>query len=215
MCEEPFIPLDPYSGLRSCEEMITVSSHGRRPPGHHGRRFFLLLLLCSLLLGLGDALLHSLKVLPFTFCTTPHVPLFFCEVIQVLRLACSDMLLNNFLIYAAMSLLERLPSCGFLFSYSPIIVSVLRTPKAGVSAKAFSTCSSHLLVMCLFYEMGFGVYISQAMTCSYQSTTVASVVYTVVPQMQNPLIYSMRNKDVIGAMRQLSRKILFVSRDYA
>ncbi|XP_004619590.2 olfactory receptor 7G1-like [Sorex araneus] len=189
--------------------------HPLRYPVIMNAGFCLLLLLCSLLLSLGDALLHSLMVLPLTFCATPHVPLFFCEVVQVIRLACSDTLLNNVLIYAAMSLLGGIPVCGILFSYARIVTSVLRTPSAGGRAKAFSTCSSHLSVVCLFYGTGFGVYISSALTSSSRSTAVASVVYTVVPQMLNPFIYSLRNKDVMGALRQLSRKILLVSRDYA
>ncbi|NP_001375607.1 olfactory receptor family 7 subfamily G member 8 [Canis lupus familiaris] len=162
-----------------------------------------LLILLSLCINIGDALMHSLMVLQLSFCTDLEIPLFFCEVVQVIKLACSDTLINNILIYFATSVFGGIPVCGIIFSYTQIVSSVLRIPSTGGKYKAFSTCGSHLSVVSLFYGTGLGVYISSALTSSSRNTAVVSVMYTVVPQMMNPFIYSLRNRDMKGALRKL------------
>uniref|UniRef100_A0A8C7BI48 Olfactory receptor n=1 Tax=Neovison vison TaxID=452646 RepID=A0A8C7BI48_NEOVI len=166
-----------------------------------------LLVLLSFCINIADALMHSLMVLQLTFCTDLEIPLFFCEVVQVIQLACSDTLINNILIYFATSIFGGIPLCGIIFSYTQIVSSVLRIPSAGGKYKAFSTCGSHLSVVSLFYGTGLGVYISSAFTNSSRNTAVVSVMYTVVPQMMNPFIYSLRNRDMKGALRKLMGKI--------
>ena len=161
------------------------------------------LILFSLFISIVDALIHSLMVLQLTFCTDLEIPLFFCEVVQVIKLACSDTLINNILMYLATSIFGGVPVCGIIFSYSQIVSSVLRMPSASGKYKAFSTCGSHLSVVSLFYGTGFGVYISSALTNSSRNTAVLSMMYTVVPQMMNPFIYSLRNRDMKGALRKL------------
>ena len=162
-----------------------------------------LMILLPLFIIIMDALLHTLMVLQLTFCTDLEIPLFFCEVVQVIKLACSDNLINNILMYLATSIFGGVPVCGIIFSYSQIVSSVLRMPSASGKYKAFSTCGSHLSVVSLFYGTGFGVNISSALTNSSRNTAVLSMMYTVVPQMMNPFIYSLRNRDMKGALRKL------------
>uniref|UniRef100_A0A8I3PPB4 Olfactory receptor n=2 Tax=Canis lupus familiaris TaxID=9615 RepID=A0A8I3PPB4_CANLF len=162
-----------------------------------------LLILLSLCINIVDALMHSLMVLQLSFCTDLEIPLFFCEVVQVIKIACSDTLINNILIYFATSVFGGIPVCGIIFSYTQIVSSVLRMPSAGGKYKVFSTCGSHLSVVSLFYGTGLGVYISSALTSSSRNTAVVSVMYTIVPQMMNPFIYSLRNRDMKGALRKL------------
>ncbi|XP_041618280.1 olfactory receptor 7G1-like [Vulpes lagopus] len=166
-----------------------------------------LLILLSLCINIVDALMHSLMVLQLSFCTDLEIPLFFCEVVQVIKLACSDTLINNILIYFATSIFGGIPVCGIIFSYTQIVSSVLRMPSACGKYKVFSTCGSHLSVVSLFYGTGLGVYISSALTSSSRNTAVVSVMYTIVPQMMNPFIYSLRNRDMKGALRKLMSKI--------
>ena len=170
-------------------------------------RLCLQLILLSLFISIADALLHSLMVLRLSFCTDLEIPLFFCEVVQVIKLACSDTLINNILIYLATSIFGGVSVCGIIFSYTQIVSSVLRMPSVGGKYKAFSTCVSHLSVVSLFYGTGLGVYISSALVNSSRQTAVASVIYTVVPQMMNPFIYSLRNRDMKEALRKLISKI--------
>nr|XP_055200324.1 olfactory receptor 7G1-like [Nyctereutes procyonoides] len=169
-----------------------------------------LLILLSLCINIVDALMHSLMVLQLSFCTELEIPLFFCEVVQVIKLACSDTLINNILIYFATSIFGGIPVCGIIFSYTQIVSSVLRMPSTGGKYKVFSTCGSHLSVVSLFYGTGLGVYISSALTSSSRNTAVVSVMYTIVPQMMNPFIYSLRNRDMKGALRKLMSKIVIL-----
>uniref|UniRef100_A0A8C7BHZ0 Olfactory receptor n=1 Tax=Neovison vison TaxID=452646 RepID=A0A8C7BHZ0_NEOVI len=161
------------------------------------------LILLSLFFSLMVALLHSLMVLPLSFCKDLEIPHFFCELAQVIKLACSDTLINNILIYFVASLFGGVPLSGIIFSYTQIVSTVLRMPSAGGKLKAFSTCGSHLSVVSLFYGTVVGVYISSVVTDSSKKTAVASVMYAVVPQMMNPFIYSLRNRDMKGALRKL------------
>ncbi|XP_014645949.1 PREDICTED: olfactory receptor 7G2-like [Ceratotherium simum simum] len=166
-----------------------------------------LLILFSLFISIVDPLLHSLMVLRLTFCTNLEIPLFFCDVVQLIKLACSDTLINNILIYCASSIFGGIPVCGIIFSYTKILFSVLRMPSVGAKYKAFSTCGSHLSIVFLFYGTGFGVYISSTLANSSVNTAVASVMYTVVPQMLNPFIYSLRNRDMKGVLIKLISRI--------
>ncbi|XP_055285977.1 olfactory receptor 7G1-like [Moschus berezovskii] len=198
-----------FVGLEN--SLLAVMAYDRYVAIHHPLRYMAVmnfplcgrLILFSLFISIVDALLHTLMLLQLTFCTDLEIPLFFCEVVQVIKLACSDTLINNILIYLATSIFGGIPVCGIIFSYVRIVSSVLRMPSVGGKYKAFSTCGSHLSVVSLFYGTGFGVYISSALTNSSRNTAVLSMMYTVVPQMMNPFIYSLRNKDMKGALRKL------------
>ncbi|XP_058381815.1 olfactory receptor 7G2-like [Diceros bicornis minor] len=169
-----------------------------------------LLILLSLFLSIVDALLLSLMMLQLSFCKDLEIPHFFCELAQVLKLTCSDTLINNILIYFVAILFGGVPLSGIIFSYTQIVSSVLRMPSARGKFKAFSTCGSHLSVVSLFYGTGLGVYIVSALTNSSGNIALASVMYTVVPQMLNPFIYSLRNRDMKGALRNLIRRGSFL-----
>ncbi|XP_070482775.1 olfactory receptor 7D4-like [Equus przewalskii] len=152
------------------------------------------------------SLLHILLMRQLTFCIGTEIPHFFCELAQVLKLACSDTLINNIIMYVATALIGVFPLTGILFSYSKIVSSLMRISSAGGKYKAFSTCGSHLSSVSLFYGTSLGVYLSSAVTHSSHRSSIASVMYTVVTPMLNPFIYSLRNKDVKGALgRLLSR----------
>ncbi|EQB77659.1 Olfactory receptor 7G3 [Camelus dromedarius] len=167
-------------------------------------RLCVLLVLLSLVMSIADALLHSLMLLRLSFCADLEIPHFFCELAQVIKLACSDTLLNNVLVYSVTSILGGVPLFGIIFSYAQIVSSVLRMPSAAGKYKAFSTCGSHFSVVSLFYGTAFGVYISSAVTHSSKKSAVASVMYTVAPPMLNPFIYSLRNRDMKRALRKLT-----------
>ncbi|XP_006898810.1 PREDICTED: olfactory receptor 7G2-like [Elephantulus edwardii] len=166
-----------------------------------------LLSLLSLLISIADALLHSLMVLRLSFCTDLEIPHFFCELAQILNLACSDTLINFILVYFVATVWCGIPLAGIIFSYIRIVSSILRIPSADGKYKAFSTCGSHLSVVSLFYGTVFGVYISSALTQSSRKAAIASVMYSVVPQIMNPFIYSLRNKDMKEALKKVISRI--------
>ncbi|XP_028694895.2 olfactory receptor 7D4-like [Macaca mulatta] len=164
-----------------------------------------LLVLASWFIILWVSLVHILLMKSLTSIGT-EIPHFFCELAQVLKVARSDTLLVNIVLYVATALLGVLPVAGILFSYSQIVSSLMRMSSTEGKYKAFSTCGSHLCVVSLFYGTGLGVYLSSAVTHSSQSSSMASVMYTMVTPMLNPFIYSLRNKDVKGALGRLLSK---------
>ncbi|XP_004714368.1 olfactory receptor 7G2-like [Echinops telfairi] len=165
--------------------------------------FCSLVVLLSLVLSMMVSLLHSLMILHLSFCTHLEIPQYFCELAQVLKIACSSTLLNNFLLYFVACISAGIPFSGIIFSYTKIVSSVLSIPSADGKYKAFSTCGSHLSVVSLFYGTGVGVYISSIFTQSSRKTAVASVMYIVFPQMINPFIYSLRNRDIKVSLTKL------------
>ncbi|XP_049644215.1 olfactory receptor 7A10-like [Suncus etruscus] len=164
-----------------------------------------LLLLCWVI-SILDSLLESLTVLRLSFCKNVKIPHFFCELNQVIHLASSDTFLNDMVMYFAAVILAGGAFAGILCSYSKIVSSIRRISSAQGKYKAFSTCASHLSVVCLFYGTALGVYLSSAVTQNSQSTAIASAMYTVVTPMLNPFIYSLRNKDIKRALKSLIEK---------
>ncbi|KAG3280441.1 olfactory receptor 7D4 [Ictidomys tridecemlineatus] len=163
-------------------------------------RLCVLLVLTSWLIMFWVSLIHVLLMKRLTFSTGTEIPHFFCEVAQLLKVASSDTLVNIIFLYVSAALLGMIPMIGILFSYSQIVSSLIRISSIESKYKAFSTCGSHLCVVFLFYGTGVGVYLSSSVTHSSQASSVASVMYTVVTPMLNPFIYSLRNKDVKGAL---------------
>ncbi|XP_006738179.1 olfactory receptor-like protein OLF4 [Leptonychotes weddellii] len=163
-----------------------------------------LLVLVSWIMSILHSLLESLMVLQLSFCRKVEIPHFFCELSQMIQLACSDTFPNNMVMYFAAMLLGGAPLVGVLYSYSKIVSSILGISSAQGKYKAFSTCASHFSVVSLFYCTGLGVYLSSAATQSSHSSAVASVMYTVVTPMLNPFIYSLRNKDIKKVLMRFS-----------
>ncbi|XP_037018264.2 olfactory receptor 7A10-like [Artibeus jamaicensis] len=161
-----------------------------------------LLVLVSWIFSVLESLLQCLMVLQLSFCPDLEIPHFFCDLNQMTQLASSDNFLNNIVMYFATVLLGGGPLAGILYSYSKIVCSIRAIPSARGKYKAFSTCASHLSVVSLFYGTSLGIYLSSASTHSSQSNAVISVMYTVVTPMLNPFIYSLRNKDIKGALKR-------------
>ncbi|XP_054418154.1 olfactory receptor 7A10-like [Pteronotus mesoamericanus] len=161
-----------------------------------------LLVLVSWIMSVLNSMLQFLMALDLTFCSDLEIPHFFCELKQVVQLACSDTFLNDMVMYFSAGLLGGGPLAGILYSYSKIVSSICAISSAQGKYKAFSTCASHLSVVSLFYGTSLGVYLSSASTHSSQSSATASVMYTVVTPMLNPFIYSLRNRDIKGALER-------------
>uniref|UniRef100_A0A8D0R7T4 G-protein coupled receptors family 1 profile domain-containing protein n=1 Tax=Sus scrofa TaxID=9823 RepID=A0A8D0R7T4_PIG len=175
-------------------------------------RLCCILVLLSFFISLLESQVHNWIVLQLTCFSDLEISNFFCDPSLLLKLACSDTYTNNIIMYFFVAIFGFLPISGILFSYSKIVSSILRVPSSGGRYKAFSTCGSHLAVVCLFYGTGIGVYLSSAISHSPRKDAVASAIYTVVTPMLNPFIYSLRNRDIKRAMRSfLGRNLISVS----
>ena len=108
------------------------------------------------------------------------------------------------MMYFGVGILGGGPLVGIIYSYSKIVFCIRAIPSAQGKYKAFSTCASHLSVVSLFYGTSLGLYLSSGRSYQLQSSSTASVMYTVVTPMLNPFIYSLRNRDIKGALRRLA-----------
>ncbi|EGW11960.1 Olfactory receptor 18 [Cricetulus griseus] len=162
------------------------------------------LLLGCFLLSLVELLLHFVAVLNFSNCEDyVDISNFFCDPSELLKIACFDTVTSSIVRYCV-GALYGLPSVsGIIFSYFKIVTSIMRSPSSSGKQKTFSTCGSHLSIVCLFYGTGLGVYFSSSLSHSPRSVAVASVMYTVVTPTLNPFIYSLRNKDIKTALRKI------------
>uniref|UniRef100_A0A8C0PP40 Olfactory receptor n=2 Tax=Canis lupus familiaris TaxID=9615 RepID=A0A8C0PP40_CANLF len=191
--------------------LLTVMAYDRFVAICHPLHYSLIMnpQLCGLLalgswcISVMGSLFETLTLLRLPFCTNMEISHFFCDLPEVLKLACSDTLINNIVVYFVTIVLGVFPLSGILFSYSQIFSSILRISSTADKYKAFSTCGSHLSVVCLFYGTSLGDYLSSAATTSSRTSLVASVMYAIVTPMLNPFIYSLRNGDMKGALGRL------------
>ncbi|XP_058380735.1 olfactory receptor 1N1 [Diceros bicornis minor] len=171
----------------------------------------LLLALCWVLTHIV-ALTHTLLVARLCFCVVGEIAHFFCDITPVLKLSCSDTHINELMLFVLGSTVLIIPFIFIVISYIHIVSAILRvrTPTGG--GKVFSTCSSHLCVVCVFYGTLFSAYLCPPSVASEEKEIAAAVMYTVVTPMLNPFIYSLRNKDMKGALeRLLSHRRIFSS----
>ncbi|MBZ3881276.1 Olfactory receptor 7E24 [Sciurus carolinensis] len=161
------------------------------------------LILMSFFFSLLESQVHIFLIFQITNFKDVEIDNFFCDPSELLNLSCSIIFSNNIVKIFLGSIYGFFPISGILFSYYKIVSSILRISSSGGMYKAFSTCGSHLAVVCLFLGTGFWVYLGSTVSHSPRKGAVASVMYTVVTPMLNPFIYSLRNRDIKGALRRL------------
>ncbi|KFO28728.1 Olfactory receptor 7E24 [Fukomys damarensis] len=162
-----------------------------------------LLLLLSVFVSLLDSQMHNLVALQFTCFRDVEIANFFCHPSQVFNLSCSDTLFKTMVTYFVGAIFGIIPMSLILFSYYKIVSSILKIPSSGGRYKAFSTCSSHVLVVCLFYGTSIEVYLGSAVSYSPRRGMVDTLMCTMVTPMLNPFIYSLRNRDISSTLRRL------------
>ncbi|XP_006902363.1 PREDICTED: olfactory receptor 10AG1-like [Elephantulus edwardii] len=140
------------------------------------------------------------------FCGPNQLDHFFCDIPPVLKLACGNTFVIEMLIYVVAVLVVTIPFMLILGSYVKIISTILKLPSATGRAKAFSTCSSHLMVVTLFFGSGIITYMRPKSSHSVGMDKFFSLFYTIVTPMFNPLIYCLRNKDVMVALKKFLSK---------
>ncbi|XP_020820542.1 olfactory receptor 1N1-like [Phascolarctos cinereus] len=170
----------------------------------------LLVSVCWVITNL-HALLHTLLMAKLSFCVVGEISHFFCDISPLLKVSCSSTHLNELMVFVVGGPVMTVPFLCTLVSYICIVFAILRMPSSGGGRrKAFSTCGSHLSVVCMFYGTIFSVYLCPSSTLPTKDI-VASVVYTVVTPMLNPFIYSLRNQDMKVALGSLLRGKIFAS----
>ncbi|XP_058383611.1 olfactory receptor 5W2 [Diceros bicornis minor] len=170
---------------------------------------------CSLLMagvylvGMADALIHTTSTFRLCFCGSNEIKHFFCDLPPLFVLSCSDIQVNELVLFTIFGFIELSTISGVLVSYCYIILSVLKIHSAEGRFKAFSTCTSHLTAVAIFQGTLLFMYFRPSSSYSLDQDKITSLFYTLVIPMLNPLIYSLRNKDVKDALEKLETKSLF------
>ncbi|XP_008825919.1 olfactory receptor 5L1-like [Nannospalax galili] len=149
------------------------------------------------------ALIHLGLALEIPSYKTNVINHFFCDLPPLLSLACSDVTVNKVLLFAVATFNESVTIVIIFTSYLFILITILRMRSAEGRRKAFSTCVSHITAIVVFHGTILSIYCPSTSDTSGESDKVATVFYTVVIPMLNPLIYSLRNKDVKGALSKI------------
>ncbi|XP_061299251.1 olfactory receptor 8U3-like [Pezoporus flaviventris] len=160
----------------------------------------------SYLFAFLSAIIYTWCVFGGSFCGPNRIDHFFCDKVPVVKLVCSDTHSSEMLIFAFVTINVVGTSMVILLSYISIIRTVLRMCSAQSRARAFHTCASHLMAVSILFGTGFFMYL-QPSSSHGSLDKVASVFYTVVTPTLNPFIYTLRNKEVNGALLKCGRKL--------
>ncbi|XP_038625479.1 olfactory receptor 56-like [Tachyglossus aculeatus] len=183
-------------------DRYTAISHPLRYPILMSRRICLQIAGASWTFGMLDGIIQVIAAMSFPYCASREVDHFFCEVTVLLKLACVDTSLFDSLSFACCVFMLLLPFSIIVVSYGLILAAVLRMHSAPARRKALATCSSHLAAVSLFYRAAMFSYLRPKRLWVPSHDKAVSVFYTVLTPMLNPLIYSLRNREVMGALRR-------------
>ncbi|XP_024079669.1 olfactory receptor 8U9-like [Terrapene carolina triunguis] len=158
--------------------------------------------------GVVDSMINTCFILRVSFCSSNIISHFFCDIPPLLALSCSDTRVNEIVMFSFACCVILSSFVTVLLSYVYITSTILKIRSAESRSKAFSTCTFHLTAVFLFFGTLLFMYLRPTSSYSMDTDKVASVFYTLVIPMLNPLIYSLRNTEVKDALRKAMNKLL-------
>ncbi|XP_075398922.1 olfactory receptor 14C36-like [Tenrec ecaudatus] len=164
--------------------------------------------LASVLSGLVYAGVHTGNTFHLSFCHSNVVHQFFCDIPSLLKLSCSDTSTNEIVIFASTMIVGGGCFSFIIKSYIHIFSTVLKFPTRGEQRKAFSTCIPHILIVIIFLGSGAAVHVKPTSNSPQVQDMVISVFYCILPPFLNPVIYTLRNKQIREAIRRVKRRTL-------
>ena len=174
------------------------------------RRVCVFMIIGSWLLGSINSCAHTIYALQIPYCRSRTINHFFCDVPAMLTLACMDTWVYEYTVFVSITIFLLLPFTCIVFSYGRVLLAVYRMHSTEGKKKAYSTCSTHLTVV-TFYSAPFAyTYLRPKSLRSPTEDKVLAVFYTILTPTLNPVIYSMRNKEVMGALRRAIQRICSV-----
>ncbi|XP_028630599.1 olfactory receptor 14C36-like [Grammomys surdaster] len=174
-------------------------------------QFCVQMTLASLLSSLILASVHTFQTFQLSFCHSNVIPQFFCDIPSLLRLSCSDTFINQLLLFLTAIGLSFSCFVFIAISYVRILSAVLKIPVKGERGKAFSTCIPHIIVVSVFFSSAAYVYLRPpVLTLEVAKEMTLSVFYTIVPPFLNPIIYSLRNRQIKEAVKKVILRITFI-----
>ncbi|XP_054849151.1 olfactory receptor 1361-like isoform X1 [Eublepharis macularius] len=167
------------------------------------RRVCASLAVVSWILGMANSGVHASLISLLSFCRDNVIHHFFCDISPLLKLSCSNTQVNKIVVFVQGGIVIVGSFICTLVSYIYIVASILRIRTKDGRLKAFSTCASHLTVVNVFYSTAMLTYVLPSSTYSEVKDQILSVLYGIVAPMLNPIVYSLRNKDVKNALRKV------------
>ncbi|XP_003774686.4 olfactory receptor 10AG1-like [Sarcophilus harrisii] len=164
------------------------------------------LVIASWITGIPAQIGLTYQIFSLNFCGPNKLNHIFCDASPLLEVACGDTYQKEILVHLSALFFIMIPFLLILISYVKIIATILKLPSTSGKSKAFSTCSSHLIVVFVFFGTTSIVYLHPKSSQSAKSDKLFALFYTIVTPVLNPIIYSLRNKDVIVALRKLLPK---------
>lgn len=166
-----------------------------------------LLMLASHLMGLSTAIVHTGCIIRLRFCDSKVINHYMCDTFPLLELSCGSSHTSELVSSVSVAVVVVVSSLIIVSSYTLILVNVIHLSSSKGWSKAVSTCSSHIITVALFYGFGLLAHIKPSSAESVVQRKFFSVVYTFVLPLLNPLIYSLRNKDVKLAVKRTLKRI--------
>lgn len=157
--------------------------------------------------GLIESVIHTGFTFSNSFCHSNVVHHFFCDIPAILALSCSDIYVNEIVLFILAAFNVFFAIMVILTSYAFVFIAILRMHSAEGRKKAFSTCASHLTAVAIFYGTVIFMYLQPSSSHSMDNDQMASVFYTIVIPMLNPIVYSLRNREVYNAFRKTIEKM--------
>ncbi|XP_016075943.1 PREDICTED: olfactory receptor 5AC1-like [Miniopterus natalensis] len=165
--------------------------------------FCVQLLGVSYVIGFLHPMMHVGLLFRLTFCKSNVIHYFYCEILQLFKISCTDPGVNMLLIFIFSVFIQLFTFMTIIVSYSRVLFVILKTKSEKGRRKALSTCSAHLLSVSLYYGTLFVMYVRPGSGLTENQDKMYSLFYTIIIPLLNPFIYSLRNKDVIGALRRI------------
>ncbi|NXT85560.1 O1020 protein, partial [Zapornia atra] len=189
---------DRYMAIHEPLHYLAAMSHG----------FCVQLVVASYTAGTLNAFVHTSTLLQLSFCGPNVINHFYCEIPPLLLLSCSSTWLNEVVMATCVGFIITASVLVIVVSYACILLTIWSIPSAEGRHKAFSTCTSHFTVVALFYGSAAFLYCQPFFRHSQDQGKTASIFYTTVTPMFNPVIYSLRNKEVRSTLRRAADSLL-------
>ncbi|XP_004717466.1 olfactory receptor 2B11-like [Echinops telfairi] len=200
--------------VMSLDRYIAICKPLRYPAIMH-QRLCVLLVVIAWLSGLANSLLQSSLTVLLPLCGNNKVESFLCEVPVMIEMSCVDTTFNVTMLSTVGTFYSLVPLSLILVSYGFIVATILRIQSSEGKKKAFNTCGSHMIVVSLFFGPAIIMYVQPSDTNSQDKNKIMSLFYSLVTPMLNPFIYTLRNKDMKGAMKRLLISMYHRGRDQA
>ncbi|VFV39721.1 olfactory receptor 5t2-like [Lynx pardinus] len=174
-------------------------------------RVYVPLIVASYVGGILHASIHTVATFSLSFCASNEIRHVFCDIPPLLAISCSDTHTNQLLLFYLVGSIEIVTILTVLISYGFILLAILKIHSAAGRRKVFSTCGSHLTGVSIYHGTILFMYVRPSSSYALDHDMIVSMFYSIVIPMLNPIIYSLRNKDVKEAMKRVFQKNWFIN----